>query len=165
MDKAAENFGMQYNGISINVNREYVTKFYSETDAGGNVNYAYVTPVQGGPAGANPSSVTLPTGKTEEGIAHSHGAYDVNYDNNNFSGIPGDKTGSDDIGYSERHNIPIYVATPNGSFQKYNNTNDTISTLRTDLPSDANDPTRLNTINPAPMLPPPPPPPTPVTTP
>ena len=46
--------------------------------------------------------------------------------------------------------MDIYVATPNGSLQKYDHKKNEITTIATDIPSDPNDPTRLNNIGPVP---------------
>lgn len=44
----------------------------------------------------------------------------------------------------------MLVTTPHGSLQHYDITTNSISTLGTNLPSDASDPARLNTISSAP---------------
>lgn len=50
------------------------------------------------------------------------------------------------MGYAERNNLDIYVSTPNGSNLKYNHKTNKISILDTNAPSDANDPTRKNSV-------------------
>lgn len=54
---------------------------------------------------------------------HTHGANDPGYDNENFSGVTGDK------GYSKANNAPGYLATPTGVIKKYDPATDTVTTL------------------------------------
>lgn len=75
--------------------------------------------------------------------AHTHGSYDPKYANNVFS--------PKDITNAKSQGVDSYVATPNGSLQKYDNATGTTSTISTAIPSDPTDPARLNTINPAPL--------------
>ncbi|MBN2007789.1 DUF4329 domain-containing protein [candidate division KSB1 bacterium] len=61
--------------------------------------------------------------------------------NNGFS--EGDKKKADD------RKVPSYVATPNGSLQEYDDkTKKTETVNTTDVPSDPNDPERLNKVDP-----------------
>ena len=101
-DAAAENFSQNYNGISIVKDREFATKVYSTGDASGNTIYSYAQPVEGSPAGVNPSKVIVPEGTSEEAMARTHGAYGVLYDNDNFSGLAGDAESRGDMGLAER---------------------------------------------------------------
>ncbi|MGC4040327.1 MAG: DUF4329 domain-containing protein [Flavobacterium sp.] len=155
-DAAAENFSRLYNSRSIIDNREIVTKIYATTDMYGNTVYAYAEPVVSpNEAAARPSLVKLPNGTTEVAAAHTHSAYSPLYLNNEFSGIIGDATGNDDIGYAERHKVNIYVATPSGLFLKYDSNLDKIFKLGNDMPSDPKDPKRENKRNPiVPLVPP-----------
>ena len=49
-----------------------------------------------------------------------------------------------DIGIANKRKMNIYVATPNGTLQKYDFTNGHISVISKELPSDMNDPTSKN---------------------
>ncbi|WP_292015065.1 DUF4329 domain-containing protein [Chryseobacterium sp.] len=183
MDTAAENFGQQYNGTSINVNQEYGSTIYSSTTIVNGTSitlFAYSVP-NVGTTGASVTPSPAPSGNTATGDIHTHAAYDVNYANNIFSGST---TGnnltstSGDVGDNNRTGLIGYVATPNGSLQKYDPSTGNITTLSTNLPSDPNDPARLNNVSPTPtpsisplppappvVIPPPPPPINPVNTP
>ncbi|SIQ10805.1 DUF4329 domain-containing protein, partial [Chryseobacterium sp. RU33C] len=136
-ENAAINFGQQYNGKSIKQYREYAAIIYSVKKSDGKTYYAYNKPVKGGNAGATPNH-KLPNGTRAAGIIHSHGGYEVNYDNNNFSGSTGDK------GYAEYYDLDIFVSTPNGSLKYYDVSSNTERTVTNKLPSDPNDPTRQN---------------------
>jgi len=136
-ENAAINFGQQYNGKSIKQYREYAAIIYSVKESDGKTYYAYNKPVKGGNAGATPNH-KLPKGTRAGGIIHSHGGYEANYDNNNFSGLQGDK------GYAEYYDLDIFVSTPNGSLKYYDVSSNTEKTVNTKLPSDPNDPTRKN---------------------
>ena len=84
--------------------------------------------------GAMPYTSPEKTDDILAGIAHTHAAYDGRYNNNEFS--------SADKRISDFFNVPIYVATPNGSFQKYENGDTRI--IDTNMPSDSQDPNRYN---------------------
>src|SRR5690606_17331777 len=66
-------------------------------------------------------------------------AYDAKYQNNVFSQTDTDGNDND--------KIDGYVATPNGSLLQYDHNTKTATTVATDIPSDPNDPTRVNTID------------------
>ena len=155
MDAAADNWGQQYNARSINVNQEYGSTIYQTTSANGTVQYSYSAP-NVGTTGASVSVSPAPAGTIATGDIHSHAAYDPAYANNVFSGIPatGANTTSTtgDIGDNNQTGLTGYVTTPNGSLQKYDPITGTITTISTNLPSDRNDPTRLNTISTTPPV-------------
>ena len=163
IDDAARNFGVFYNGVSIMVNREYGSTIYQVATSSG-IQYAYSTPNIGSGDGVTPSSAS--TGSTSAAIIHTHAGYDPNYDNNVFSGIPSitynTKSTSGDLGYFNHYSLPGFVATPNGSLQKYDPISGLISTLPVILPFDVRDPTSptprpsvtpLPSITPAPITP------------
>jgi RHS repeat-associated protein len=155
MDAAADNWGQQYNASSINVNQEYGSTIYQTTSASGDVQFSYSAP-NVGTTGASVYVSPAPAGTTPVGDIHSHAAYDPKYANNIFSGISvtGANTTSNtgDIGDNNQTGLTGYVTTPNGSLQKYDPATGTISTLSTNLPSDRNDPTRLNTVSTTPPV-------------
>jgi hypothetical protein len=47
--------------------------------------------------------------------------------------------------------LKIYIATPSGSLQKYDPGTKKTTTIATDIPSDPNDPDRINTVDPGPL--------------
>ena len=55
--------------------------------------------------------------------------------------------GSYDIGNSNNLNIISYLVTPNGSLQKYDPSSSKITVISNDMPSDVEDPNRLNKVN------------------
>lgn len=96
-----------------------------------------------------------PNGKIPSARIHTHAAYNASARNNEFSGIRNDKgelltskeklfVREDDIGVANISCMISYVVTPNGSLQKYDNSSGKIRVLSNDMPSDKNDPNRLN---------------------
>ena len=157
MDEAAENFGIYYNGASIRMNEEFGSTIYEVVTSSG-IQYAYSVP-NIGTGGSTVTPSLAPPGSRATGDIHTHAAYDARYANNIFSGIPSGGASnltsrtSGDIAAYNLLGLTGYIATPNGSLQKYDQTTGIISTIGTNLPSDANDPKRLNTIPAAPNLP------------
>jgi RHS repeat-associated protein len=148
IDDAARDFSNKYNDDSIRNNREYGATVYRDRNQYGSVHFKYTVPKKGGVASVIPPS--LPPGfpfTRIDAIVHTHGRYDKAYDDPN--GRDGNNNFSDaDIGFSEFVSAPIYVATPNGSFQRYNHHTNVTRVLSTDMPSDPDDPGRLNNISP-----------------
>jgi RHS repeat-associated protein len=153
-DAAATNFGQLFNDNSIRDNREYGTKIYSVT-SGGVTQFTYAVPVVGQPAGLTNiqmGSLNVPTSGTVTAFAHTHAASTVSapvgsqFQDNIFSGTPGTPAAPGvpavpgtvgDIGWAEAQGIDGYVATPNGSLQKYDITTKAVTTLSTTMPSDS----------------------------
>jgi len=81
-----------------------------------------------------------PNGEKLAAKIHSHGKYEEDYDNNNFSDK--DKRVYDNAG------VDGYVATPEGSLKKYDVETKKVTTVSTDLPSDPKDPDRKNKVTP-----------------
>ena len=142
---AVGDFGRLFNDNSIRANREYASSVYEVTNASGVKGYSYSIPNKGTIAGATPSSA--PSGATTTAYVHAHGAYSFGvYNDNNFSGTtPGSTNG--DIPYANANSIDGYVSTPNGSLQEFDQSTSTISTISTSMPSDSNDPSRLNSVS------------------
>ena len=91
----------------------------------------------------NNAHVTIseaPNGEPTAATIHSHGNYDENYYNNNFSAK--DRINSVDKG------VDAYLTTPDGSLKKYNPETRETTVVSTDLPSDPNDPERKNEVKP-----------------
>ena len=159
LDDVAKDFGRFYNDNSIRVNSEYASYAIKVKNANGVSGYTYTI------ANIGTLDSSIPAKElgsvTYAATLHTHGAYNENYGmgNNRFSGISNSKEGlvsdkrsvtkvGDDIGNANARQIPCYVATPNGSFQKYNPKTGKISVISNDMPSDPKDPNRLNNIDP-----------------
>ena len=133
---AARDFGKTYNDNSIVGKREFGSTIFKTKDFEGNTYFTYTKPNEGNTASVRVSG-TFEGEKV--GTIHAHGNYDPKYDNNNFS--PTDKSNADLRG------VPNYVTTPNGSLQKYDPVTKGVTLLDKSLPSDSNDPARLNNIS------------------
>ena len=145
-DAAAIDFSKTYNDNSIANKVEYATSIYKITTAK-EVYYTYSAPNKGEAASSTNSNrglLGMAEGDELVGHAHTHAQYDANFDNENFSGT--DKTNAKSSG------VPNYVATPQGTLKKLEidaQGNNNISTIATDIPSDPNDPYRVNTVDPS----------------
>lgn len=157
-DAAAFDFGTFYNDNSIRENREYGAYIYKVTNKEGITGYSYSFASIG-----NKKSVTIdsaPMGHIPVAVIHTHGKSTFKdsrkfYDNE-FSGIRNDESNSlknneerlntrdKDIGFSNNRKINSYLVTPSGTLQKYNYNTGRIKILSHDMPSDKNDPNRVN---------------------
>jgi len=139
-DAAAEDFAKLYNDNSIAHSKESAT-YIVQVNNGKEVFYTYLKPNEGSEA----TSLPMGLGLSNEGdakyvaIAHTHGAYSPKFLNNIFSDV--------DISIAQDGKLDMYVATPNGSLQKHDYLTNTSSTINTSIPSDSNDPDRLNKID------------------
>lgn len=105
IDDAAIAWGLTYNAISISEKAEYAGSIYDS-----NGQYAFSQPNKGT---KDESYISLPEDlSTLRAVIHSHGAYDIGYDNENFSET--DKTSAKEV------KVPMYVSTPGGRLKKYN---------------------------------------------
>jgi len=112
------------NPQSIQANREYAGVIYQGADG----KFYFTGPAQGTVDGADPlTDAPAPAGTTMVGIYHTHGAYSEvdgagqvtrtddpardSYNSDNFSG--------QDRAVATSQGVPIYVATPNGTFREY----------------------------------------------
>ncbi|MDM1046586.1 DUF4329 domain-containing protein, partial [Myroides sp. 1354] len=138
-DLAAKDFGEYYNGTSIIKNKEISSTIYS-FKKNGKTYYSYTE----GYVGSNDKTVSgghgNPSGTKKEASIHSHGAYDREYDNNNFS--------SRDKWNAYNNEVDSYLSTPDGSLLKYNYKTTEVSIISNKLPSDPNDPNRQNNNQP-----------------
>lgn len=134
---AAKDWGNYYNGASIIRGREFGSTIYSTTASGQTV-YKYSAANEGASKSVQISN--SPNGEKREATIHSHGEYDKNYNDNQFS--KADKDNSDKRG------VDSYVTTPDGSLKKYDPNAKQTSTVSTDLPSDPKDPERKNNNDP-----------------
>lgn len=96
-----------------------------------------------------------PNGKIPSARIHTHAAYDSRRYNNEFSGIRNNKfqllssreklfVKNNDIRVANATKMNSYVVTPNGSLQKYDYISGKIKVISINMPSDRNDPNRLN---------------------
>ena len=153
MDAAAIDFGLFYNDNSIRENREYGAFIYRVTNQNGEVGYSYNFATPGNSNSVVPNMA--PNGKIPSARIHTHAAYDSRRFNNEFSGIRDNdeellsskeklSVKDNDIGVANATKMNSYVVTPNGSLQKYDHISGKIKVLSIDMPSDRNDPNRLN---------------------
>lgn len=143
--EAAIDFGITYNGRSIIQYREYGSTIY-KVIKNGKTYYTYTIANKGTNDGVSPSK--NPTGTIAVAYVHSHGGYEKNYNNNNFSG-DGTIEGRGDKGYAIKYKINGFVTTPNGSVKEYDYKNNIETIVNIDsVPSDPNDPDRKNNIHP-----------------
>lgn len=152
---AAKNFGEYYNGKSILENREYASVIYSQTITGkmplgttSLTTYSYNEPNPGAFAESTPNS-EIPSNAVLVGYIHSHGGSTANdedvYDDNHFSDT--DIYNAVDM-FDEIPGFTSYVTTPNGSLIELDLENPGEIIRSTEMPSDPNDPGRLNSIPP-----------------
>lgn len=160
-DDAAKDFGHCYNDNSIRDHLEYASSIFEVYKSDGTKGYTYTIPNK---CQAKKSTASeAPLNKKLVGFVHSHGHYSGNdehkYDDNHFSGAFVEKNRNNktlvpvenlktvsirDIGLSNSAKVDMYVATPNGSLQKYDHNKGEITTISTNMPCDINDPTKLN---------------------
>lgn len=158
-DAAALDFGICYNRKSILENREYGASIFVITNKKGQKGYTYSVPNRGEQESVYRSDA--PLGKKTEASVHTHaasrdGLIEQMYDNE-FSGVRKQEDNKvmaakdlkkikdfSDIGNANRLKINAYVATPDGTLQKYNYQTGKITTISTSLPSDVNSIYRIN---------------------
>ena len=155
VDAAAIDFGLFYNDNSIRDNKEYASSIFEIRNKNGKIGYTYTLAAIGKEHESIESKPNV--GCVTVATVHTHGAYSPNYNDNEFSGIyilrPNGEviknsnlrtSQKGDIGIANKRKMNIYVATPNGTLQKYDFTKGHISVISKDLPSDMNDPTSKN---------------------
>ncbi len=160
-DEAAIDFGLYYNDNSIREGVEYGSSIFKVMNNKGEIGYTYTIANRGTYKGVVPSET--PWGFKTVAKVHAHGKYMKDYDNNNFSGIYEKKlkdenkpkrlltqselmkvTTENDIGNANTEKRDSYLASPNGILQKYDHQTGKIKVLSNEMPSDPNDPERLN---------------------
>ena len=159
VDAAAIDFGLFYNDNSIREGVEYGSTIFAVTDSKGQKGYSYTIPNIGNIDGVIDSYPPF-LYKVVASI-HTHGkssnGMDEEYWDNEFSGMRnGDgeilspesrlKVIGYDIGLANAEKRNSYVVTPNGSLKKYDYKTGIITTISDDMPSDSNDPTRVNHV-------------------
>jgi len=127
---------MIYNAMSINENVEFGARVFS-TVVNGVTQFYYTTPFRGTHNSILP--LAIPVRGTVASL-HTHGAFMERYGagSNNFS--------QEDLRWL--HGDYLYVATPIGSLLRYTRSTGIIDTVSTLIPSDPNDPRRLNQVSP-----------------
>ena len=159
LDEAAKDFGRFYNDNSIRTNREYASYAIEVKDANGVSGYTYTIANIGTSDGSMPAK-ELGSVKYVATL-HTHGSYipKLKEGNDTFSGVFDDNgdavrdrksvnTLGTDIGNANARQMTSYVATPNGSLQKYNPKTGKITIVSNQMASDLNDPDRMNVIEP-----------------
>jgi hypothetical protein len=101
------------------------------------IQYAYKTVKKGTKDGVVVPSA--PLFKKRVATAHTHAAYDSNYENDIFSDTPGDKANA------KRRGVLNYVATPSGTLRRYNPITGEDIELYNNIPFDPNHPLRSET--------------------
>ena len=149
-DAAALDFSICYNGQSIIINLEYVTNIYSFQISDGQTAYSYTKP-QIGDINSTSNPLESPDGNPIVARAHTHAAYGASFINNKFSGETNSAEGNrhssgGDIFLYNLIEVDGYVATPNGSLRKYDNKTGGVTVINEQIPSDKNDPERINSI-------------------
>lgn len=159
-DEAAKDFGLFYNDNSIRENKEYGSSIFEIIDKTGTTWYSYSIPSIGIEGETIVSDA--PLGTKRVATIHTHGAFSYGkYRDNEFSGIRNEygdflskeeraaERGPNDIGNANRRGLDSYVVTPNGSLVMYNQKENKIISLSSDMPYDPNDGTQFieNTNN------------------
>ena len=160
IDDAAKDFGLYYNDNSIRSNKEFASYIFEIKDDKGNKGYSYSMAVIGTIKSSTPVSEI---GAKNVATIHTHAAFNPKLINGNnvFSGsFDNDRVENlssnekkeitergTDIGNANFRHLDSYLVTPNGSLQKYSPKTGKISVLSNEMPSDFNDPDRLNYID------------------
>lgn len=154
-ESAANDFGQNYNGRSIKLNKEYASSIY-EVKVDGKTYYSYSPPNEDGTA--TKSYVTdAPEGSVVVVDVHSHAAYMKGYVNEDFDNP--DKKGdmdADEPSITGSPNYTGYLTTPSGTLKKWTWWNSKDVLLNKKQPSDPKDPNRQNAISPDTKVPLPP---------
>ena len=155
-DEAAKDFGLYYNDNSVRINREFASFIFEIKDDEGNLGYSYSIASIGDNNRVIPQSEF---GANNVATIHTHAAYDpkLGLGNDLFSGSYDSRTGelyssaekcsltlSNDIGNANVRGLDSYLVTPSGSLQKYNIITGRITVISNEMPSDVNDPNRIN---------------------
>ncbi len=164
MDAAANDFGLTFNDNSIRGNVEYGSTIFIIHNRKGQIGYTYTIPNIGDYS--HSTSSIAPWGVRAVANIHIHGecSYwnddDHKYYDNEFSGARDDEYGTPlsnqqkrlehsvwDIGEANNNKYPSYLATPNGSLQKYDPKTGKTVVVNNNMPSDVKDPTRKNKVS------------------
>ncbi|MBE6227012.1 MAG: DUF4329 domain-containing protein [Bacteroidales bacterium] len=143
---AAIDWGLYYNGASIINKREKVSIIY-KVNNDGIFKYGYTKAIT---LGAHGGSAKIKNKGTAVATIHSHGNYNGVILQNDIpiSIVKDNEFSSKDKENSQKNGLIGYLATPNGSLLEYEPNTDIIKVISKELPSDINDPSRLNNIKP-----------------
>ncbi len=144
--EAAKDWGMYYNGTSILEKREKISAIY-EVNEGGEKRYSYTKAITLGQHGKK--NFSIKTGEKNVALIHSHGNYDgeIIHNGKKVKVKDNDFSASDKQTHKQK-GLLGYLTTPNGSLLMHDPTSDEVSQISTEMPSDPNDPGRLNNIAP-----------------
>ena len=153
MNAAAIDFGKYYNDNSIREGREYASNILQVKNEDGQTGYTYTVATIGASDNVKIETNSLGSNKTVANI-HTHGKYDFDsgIENNIFSGsnnLSADKrtkVQSNDLGVYNKFGKDGYLVCPDGSLKKYSHKTGKISVISNEMPSDQNDPKRLNNL-------------------
>jgi RHS repeat-associated protein len=134
--KAAHDFGKTYNGASIKQNKEMGSTIYKFQDKAGGSSFSYNEPNVGSETSVNVNE-KLDAGQQAVSKVHSHAAHAGNPMSNKLS-----QADTDNVQYKNDE----YATMPNGSLVAYDK--ESYEVIATDLPSDPQDPGRLNKVDP-----------------
>lgn len=141
--EAGKNFLEIYNEFSIQENREFSTTIYKYQDKDGKDQYSYNVPKRGTKAGSSSEFKADKEGAVPVLGSHTHGAFDKEFKNNEFSGGPDSKRPGD-IEVSEDNKAPELLGTPQGSALIYDPKTKQSSAIKASIPSDPNDPDQVD---------------------
>jgi RHS repeat-associated protein len=161
VDEAAIDFGQTFNGASIGENKEYGVTIFKVVDDKGVISYSYTEPKIGKSSGIGGlrAMPKAPKGAEKVAEAHTHGAYDEEYDQTKNTGrdseIKGTKDENSEFSQEDEKRArseknPSYLATPNGELKKFDpkkHSDYEYDSISKDLPSDKNSPNKLNNNN------------------
>jgi RHS repeat-associated protein len=114
-EAAAIAWGKEYNGKSILNEREYGSVIYKGVNSSGKTYYAYNAPVVGQlhkrllSEELEKNWKEIPKGAEQAALIHSHGEYDRDFDDEDFS--------SDDKKYASKRGVDSYLASPGGDLK------------------------------------------------
>ena len=158
-DEAAIDFGLFYNDNSIRNGLEYSSAIFKVFNSKGQMGYSYTLPNIGINESVEPAEAHLDIHLSQEFIHMDVVPLMIKLNIMTMSFLASDEitmikkltikqrkavTNMTDIGNANKDKINSYIATPNGSLQKYNYKTGEITTISEQMPSDSNDPTRLN---------------------
>jgi RHS repeat-associated protein len=141
VDEAADDFGKEFNGISIIKRIEYGTTII-QTGNG----YSYMEPTEGDD---DEIILPIPLDGPDQAVAghHTHANYDARFvvngiDYSNLFSFQDKET-------ARLYGKPFYLAAPDGSLSVYDPITDSVRLVNTNMPSDPNNPNRRNNIDPS----------------
>ncbi|WP_139683388.1 DUF4329 domain-containing protein [thiotrophic endosymbiont of Bathymodiolus puteoserpentis (Logatchev)] len=112
-------YALRINSTSISENREHGGLIYRNSDG----SYSFTGPTAGDKRSVDPRNAPAPNGANVTAYYHTHGAYNLKYNDEDFST-------NGDIPYAKRNKMNGYLATPMGKIKYYDYTNDVIKVLQ-----------------------------------